>query len=359
MPESHGAMQACTGPLIEPEEKTMGVKFGINFVPPTPAALRPLCMSVEQAGYDRMGFVDSQCLYRELWVTCALAASHTSRIKVGPRVTNAQTRHATVTASATATLEELAPGRVFLGMGTGDSSVGNVGMKPSKLADMREAILGARAMMSGSSYTYSNVECRVRWSNYSVPIYMAAHGPKALRLAGQVADGVIIGTGLTKDIVSYSVDLIAQGAQEAGRSLDDLDLWWLVGCNLAESREAAVAEMRMSLAAMAQVLEKQVDNPVLVPARYAQAIGTLAQQYAISEHLLPDAGGKNVQLVQKLGLEEYLAERFVIAGNRDDCLRQIDRAAEAGASQLWMSIYFPDSLRFVERWGSEIIPRFA
>jgi 5,10-methylenetetrahydromethanopterin reductase len=337
----------------------MGVKFGINFVPPTPSELPQLCVSAEEAGYDRIGFVDSQCLYRELWVTCALAASGTSRIKVGPRVTNAETRHVAVTASATATLEELAPGRIFLGMGTGDSSVGNLGMKPTKLADMREAILAAKAMLSGSSYAYKGAECRIRWSNHSVPIYMAAHGPKALRIAGQVADGVVIGTGLTKDIVSYSVDLIAQGAQEVGRSLDDLDLWWLVGCNLADSKDAAVAEMRMTLAAMAQTLSKQVNNPVLVPPRYAEAIGTLSRRYAISEHLLPDAEGTNVQLVQRLGLEEYLAGRFVIAGNRDDCLRQIERAAEAGATQLWMSIYCPDPLRFVQKWGSEIMPRFA
>lgn len=196
------------------------------------------------------------------------------------------------------------------------------------------------------------------WSHYAVPIYMSAHGPKSLRLAGQVADGVVIGTGLSKEVVSYSLDMISQGAEESGRSLADLDLWWLATCNLADSKEAAVAEVRMLLAANAHVLPKQARNPNLIPSRYSDAIAALARQYVISEHLMPGARRKNVQLVQQLGLEDYLTERFGIVGTPDDCLRQIERAAKAGATQLWMSVYFPHRQSFMERWGKEIIPRF-
>lgn len=337
----------------------MSVKFGISFVPPKPAELAPLCVSAEEAGYDRIGLVDSQSLYRELWVSCTLALTHTSRIKIGPRVTNSLTRHVSVTASATATLEELAPGRVFLGIGTGDSALGNIGLKAVTLDEMREAIGAVRAMVSGSEGFYHGTSCRLAWANHSVPIYMAAHGPRALRLAGQVADGVVIGTGLTKDIVSYSLEMIEQGAAESGRTLADLDLWWLLCCNLAGSREAAVAEIQMMLAAMAHVLPRQIGNPNLVPPQYADAIDTLAREYVISEHLMPGAARKNVQLVRRLGLDDYLADRFAIAGTRDDSLRQIERTASAGANQLWMSIYFPDKLRFIEQWGANIISRFA
>lgn len=337
----------------------MSVKFGISFVPPKPSELAPLCVAAEAAGYDRIGLVDSQSIYRELWVSCTLAVTNTSRIKIGPRVTNPFTRHVSVTASATATLEELAPHRVFLGIGTGDSALGNLGLKAVTLDEMREAIGAVRAMLSGAGAVYHGTDCRLTWSNYRVPIYMAAHGPRALRLAGQLADGVVIGTGLTKDVVSYSLEMIAQGAAESGRSLSDLDLWWLCCANLAENREAALAEIQMMLAAMGHVLPKQAGNPNLVPPQYADAIATLAREYVISEHLMPGAARKNPQLVQQLGLKDYLAARFAIAGAQDDCLGQIELAANAGANQLWMSIYFPDKLRFIEQWGSEIISRFT
>lgn len=337
----------------------MGVKFAISFVPGKPDELARLCASAEDAGYDRIGLVDSQSLYRELWVSCAVAASHTSRIKIGPRVTNPLTRHPTVTAGATATLEELAPGRVFLGLGTGDSALGNIGLPAASLGELREATLAMRAMLSGKDAVYHGQTCRVGWSGHAVPIYVAAHGPKALRLAGQIADGVVIGTGLTKDVVSYSLELIGQGAAESGRTLADLDLWWLLCCNLGPSKDAALAEIRMMLAAMGHILDRQLANPNLVPPQYAGAIETLCREYVIAEHLMPGAGRKNVQLIQRLGLEEYLAERFAIAGTADDCLSQIERAATAGANQFWMSIYFPDKLPFIEQWGARIISRFA
>jgi alkanesulfonate monooxygenase SsuD/methylene tetrahydromethanopterin reductase-like flavin-dependent oxidoreductase (luciferase family) len=73
-----------------------------------------------------------------------------------------------------------------------------------------------------------------------VPIYLA-EGQRTLRLAGRVADGVVVGLGLSPEVIELSLDAIAEGAREAGRRLTDLDVWWLVKANLAESRAAAVA----------------------------------------------------------------------------------------------------------------------
>lgn len=337
----------------------MGVRFGASFLTLKPQELARLCRTAEEAGFDRVGLIDSPALYRELWVSCAVAASHTSRVKIGPRVTNPITRHVVVTASATATLEEMAPGRVFLGLGTGYSGVGAIGSAAAALGDLREAIRAVRAMIAGEAAVYHGKSSELRWSRSSIPIYMSAHGPKALRLAGQLADGVVIGTGLTKDAVSYSLEMISQGAEDGGRSLADLDLWWLASANLGETNKAAVTGLYTMLAAMGQALLRQTNNPNLVPPRYAAALAALSREYAMSEHLTPEGARKNAQLVQQFGLEDYLAERFAIAGTVDDCLRQIERAASAGATQLWLSLYFPDTPRFLEAWGSRVMPRLA
>jgi 5,10-methylenetetrahydromethanopterin reductase len=337
----------------------MSVRFGASFLTLKPQELAGLCRAAEDAGFDRVGLVDSPSLYRELWVSCAVAASHTARVRIGPRVTNPLTRHVVVTASATATLAELAPGRVFLGLGTGYSGVGAIGSGAATLEEMREAVHALRALLAGESASYHGKRCELRWAGARVPIYLSAHGPRMLRLAGQLADGVVIGTGLTREAVACSLELIGRGAEESGRSLADLDLWWLASANVSDSRETAVAEILKILAAMGMSLPGRTQNPELVPPRYAAALAALSRQYRMSEHLTPDGARRNAQLVRRLGLEGFLAERFALAGNADDCLRQIERALEAGARQLWLSLYFPDTLRFLDAWGSKVMSRLA
>ena len=78
----------------------MRVKFGISFVPPRPAELAPLCIAAEDAGYDRIGFVDSQSIYREPWVSCTLAASHTSRDRKSTRLNSSHSAKSRMPSSA-------------------------------------------------------------------------------------------------------------------------------------------------------------------------------------------------------------------------------------------------------------------
>ena len=84
-----------------------------------------------------------------------------------------------------------------------------------------------------------------------MPIYLAAEGPRTLELAGRVADGVIVGLGLTPEVVRLSLAAIERGARAAGRTLDDVDVWWFAKTSLADRREEAIAPIKMALAASA------------------------------------------------------------------------------------------------------------
>ena len=117
------------------------VRSGLRIPTCEPAdALAAFARSVEEAGFDAAWFPDSQFLWRDVWATLALAALHTERLTLGTAITNFETRNAAVTDAAAARIEELAPRRFTLGVGTGDSSTKTLGLSPTRLARMREQI---------------------------------------------------------------------------------------------------------------------------------------------------------------------------------------------------------------------------
>ena len=99
-----------------------------------------LCREAEDSGFDWLGVADSQSVFRELYVALTLAALNTRRVQLGPLVTNPLTRHLVVTASAIASVDELAGGRGVLGLGSGDSAIYTIGAPPATLAGLEDSI---------------------------------------------------------------------------------------------------------------------------------------------------------------------------------------------------------------------------
>ena len=97
---------------------------------------------------------------------------------------------------------------------------------------MREYILAVRGMLEEGSAQYKGNNSRLSWHKSHVPIHIAAEGPKTLRLAGEVADGVIIGTGLIPEVIADTLSFIDEGAKKSGKRVEDLDLWWLVDAHV-------------------------------------------------------------------------------------------------------------------------------
>jgi 5,10-methylenetetrahydromethanopterin reductase len=335
----------------------MTVAFGINFMPTAPAReVVGWARAVDAGGYEILGISDSQSLCRDVYVTLGLCAAETERVRLGPRVITPPTRHPAVAASAAATLEELAPGRTLVGIGSGDSAVYNVGLRPVPLAELEEYALAIRGLLSTGSTTYHERPARLTWARARVPIFLAASGPRTLRLAGRIADGVVIRTGILPEVIRDSIAQVHEGAREAGRDPSRIELWWWPDANLAANRREAIGAITMSLAAAGNHLSRFTTEGKHVPPDLLPRVRALGERYTYGDHVQP--GSENARLIEELGLVDYLADRFAVAGTPAECIRTLERAVEAGARRFWISVHFDDKLRFIRDWAERVAPAF-
>jgi len=231
-----------------PEEDAMPAPVRITLrIPgtsPLPQLLS-LIQDVEAAGFDGAGILDSQLLCRDAFITLALAASQTSRLKLFPAVTNSFTRHVSVLAGGLQSAEELAPGRVQCVIGTGYTSANTIGRRPATLAEMRQAIVEIKALLNGEAVSFHGTSGRLQFAaRRPIPVLMAASGPRSIELAGEIADGVMLLVGFTPGIVSAALERLEQGAKRSGRRLDDLEIIWAVRTGTASTTEEARRQAR-------------------------------------------------------------------------------------------------------------------
>src|SRR5262245_52923153 len=225
-----------------------------------------------------------------MYVALTLAALNTSRVRLGPLVTNPLTRHLVVTASAMASIDELSGGRAVLGLGSGDSAIYTIGAPPATLAGLEDAVRTLGRLTAGEAIARPEGTWRVHQTARRVPVYLAAEGPRTLELAGRVADGVIVGLGLTPEVIRLSLDAIERGARAAGRSPADVDIWWFAKTNVAETRPEAIAPITMALAASANHAFRFTLEGKAVPGELHERIRGLQREYDSHHHEIAGAG---------------------------------------------------------------------
>ena len=193
-------------------------RFGLNrFDARSVDAFAADVRRAEALGWDAALQPDSQLRRRDTYVLLAAAARETDRITLGVLLANPVNRHPTVTASSIATIDELAPGRVLLGWGVGDTAVRLAGLRPAKIAELEASTRLMRALLDGAAVEVGAAQPARLPHHRPVPIWIAAGGPKTLRMAGGVADGVFIRVGTHPANIATAVDAIRAGAKDAGR----------------------------------------------------------------------------------------------------------------------------------------------
>jgi 5,10-methylenetetrahydromethanopterin reductase len=315
-------------------------RFGFFFWPYTPEYTARMADLGEGLGWDLLGIADTPGNAMDVWVALGQAAARTARVPLAACVTNLVTRHPAVTAGAAASVDVLSGGRVILGVGTGHSGVVNVGATASGPADFRRGLAGLRDLAAASGH-----------GRRRVPVYAAASGPGALKAAGAVADGVFVNYGLGAEHVERARALIAEGARAAGRSPDDVDVWWIACLDVDEDREVALAKLGNILGFVAAYVVGPAPEQRDVPAALVPAVRELRQTYTTRRSEMDPA------LTRRLGLFDYLRGRLAIAGTPEDCVQQTRAALAAGARSLMFTVSLAsDPVRTVELFGRRVIP---
>jgi probable F420-dependent oxidoreductase len=176
-----------------------------------------LAKLAEVQGFTHVWTFDSHILWQEPYVIYSQILAQTQRIKVGPFVTNPATRDWTVTASVFATLNEMFGNRTVCGIGRGDSAVRVTNGKPTTLTELRESIHVIRELGNSRAVDYHGSTIRFPWSRGSeLEVWVAAYGPMALKVAGEVGDGFILQLA-DLDIAEWMIRTVRQAAEAAGR----------------------------------------------------------------------------------------------------------------------------------------------
>jgi 5,10-methylenetetrahydromethanopterin reductase len=210
----------------------------------------------EQLGYSSFWYTDVRML-RECYIGLASVAVHTKRIRLATGVTDPYSRHPANTAAAIATLDELSDGRAMLGLGLGGSGFRELGFaKTLPVAAMRESIEVIRGLLRGEEVSLAGKVIsldrgRLQFQTLrpDLPIYIATQGAQISRLAGALADGVLIANVVSPAGLDFYVGQIAKGAAQAGRGLRNLDIQLRWEICISEDEAAALQTMRRRLAA--------------------------------------------------------------------------------------------------------------
>jgi len=326
-------------------------RFGFFFWPWSHEYTARMASLGERLGWDLVGVADTPGNAIDPWVALTLAATRTERVGLSACVTNFRTRHPAITAGAAASVDAVSGGRMLLGVGTGHSGVVNVGASASATPSFREGLRFARALLAGERASLDGTTMALPGRGRRVPVYAAASGPNALRAAGAVADGAFVNYGLQTEHVARARALITEGAAEAGRGPDEVDLWWIAGLDVSERREAALDKLGNILGFVAAYVLGPAPAERGVPAELIPAIRELRLAYT-TRHAEMDPA-----LVKRLGLFDYLRRRLAVAGTPDDCVRQVRAALAAGATRLMFSVSLAaDPVRTVELFGAHVLP---
>ncbi len=287
---------------------------------------------VAEAAGAEIAFVAEDVNCRDAFQLCALASQGTETIKLATGVVNPYTRNPTSLAMAAATLDEISGGRAVLGMGTSSPSLisGQMGIpRGNPVAVMRETTEIVRALLareivtySGERFIYTEAHLEVEPVQPAVPIYYATMGPKILRLAGALADGVLLNVGSSIEYVRWAVAEIHAGCAAAGRDSREVTIAAWLTAYVTDDYEAGVARARLWLASM-----------LSIPRQGELLLGHAGLDLSILDGIrahhsaYPHRGDRDMA-AQFVPPE--VAERLTLIGTREQVLERIAAYREAG-----------------------------
>ena len=335
----------------------MEIGVVLQTTPPS-ARVVDLAKKAETYGFTYVWTFDSHILWQEPFPIFAQILAETRNVIVGPMVTNPATRDWTVTASLFATLNEMYGNRTVIGIGRGDSAVRVTNGKPTTLATLRESIHVIRELANGRSVTYKDSELRLPWAGKSrAEVWVAAYGPKALALTGEVGDGFILQLA-DPSITEWTIKAVRDAAAAAGRDPKSVKICVAAPAYVTDGTEAGLAhglEQCRWFGGMvgnhvADIVERYGDSAPVPKALTDYIKGR--QGYDYNEH--GKAGNSHTAFVP-----DEIIDRFCIVGPVEAHVKRLNELRDMGVDQFSVYLQHDAKDETLRAYGEKVIPAIA
>ncbi|GAB1639912.1 TIGR03842 family LLM class F420-dependent oxidoreductase [Krasilnikovia sp. MM14-A1259] len=310
-----------------------------------------LAKKADAAGFSHVWTFDSHVLWQEPFVIYSKILDETSRVVVGPMVTNPGTRDWTVTASLFATLNEMYGNRTICGIGRGDSALRVLGAQPQTLAQLREAVQVIRGLGNGEEVTLRDRQLRFAWAPDSrLDVWVAAYGPKALAVAGEVGDGYILQLA-DPDIAEWMIGAVRAAAAKAGRDPAAIKFCVAapayVGDDIAHQRDQTRWFGGMVGNHVADIVARYGGDGAVPQVLTDYIRGRQGYDYA--EH--GRAGNSHATFVP-----DEVVDRFCVLGPVENHLKRLNELKDLGVDQFAVYLQHDAKESTLDAYGEHIVP---
>jgi probable F420-dependent oxidoreductase len=308
--------------------------------------------AAEDSGFRYGWTFDSVVLWQEPFVIYSQVLAATKDLVVGPMVTNPSTRDWSVTASLFATLNDMFGNRTVCGIGRGDSARRVIGQKPASLATLGEAMTVIKGLAEGREVEHHGTPVRIPWvRDGRLEMWMAAYGPKALRMVGEQADGFILQTA-DVDIARWTIGSVREAAAAAGRDPSAITMCVAapayVGTDLPHQRDQLRWFGGMVGNHVADLVARYGDSGA-VPAALTDYIKG-REGYDYSHH--GKAGNRSTDFVP-----DSIVDRFCLLGPASAHVDRLQELREIGVDHFALYLMHDDKDKTLAAYGNEVIGR--
>lgn len=313
-----------------------------------------LAKLAENHGFSHVWTFDSHLLWQEPYVIYSAILAETRKVIVGPMVTNPATRDWTVTASVFATLNEMYGNRTIVGIGRGDSAVRVTNGAPTTLKTLRESIHVIRELGNSRSVEYNGSQLQFPWSRGSqLDVWVAAYGPLALKLTGEVGDGFILQLA-DLDIAAWMIKTVRDAAEAAGRDPMSIKFCVAAPMYIGDDWEHMRDQCRwfggMVGNHVADIVSKYGEHGA-VPDALTDYIKA-RESYDYNEH--GRAGNSHTSFVP-----DEIVDRFCILGTAEQHIEKLEALKALGVDQFAGYLQHDNKEETLRVYGETVIPALS
>ncbi len=318
------------------------MEFGITIKPDiTIDRIISLTRQAESVGFTYGWIFDSHVIWMEPFPLLTLMAANTKKMRLGPCVTNPAVRDVTVAASLFATLNLAS-----------NSSRRVLGKKPTTLENLADFVKTFRELNAGNSVDHEGVAAKFPWATAGVPpVWVAGYGPKALRTAGRIADGVILQFA-DPDLISWCLGFVKEGAQEAGRDFSKIEVMAAAPVWASDDLKTARDRVRWFPALVSNHVLDLISKykPEELPASLTSFVQNRGK-YDYLHHC--EVGSDNADFVS-----DEVIDRFCLVGPIDQHRKKLEALSQAGVTQFNIYLMCGEEEKTLEIYGRDILSHY-